>query len=99
VDRYIFLLKLVGKFGSDADIAGRLRTILDSLEKTLRGKLISLHGTMGEYDFVAIVDIPKDQDPTIFSCLKALRAPGDVELTILRAFEYRQIYPELPQKY
>lgn len=98
MDRYIFLLRLVGKFGDKSAIGSRLRVILDSLEKTLRGRLVSLHATMGEHDFVAIVDIPKDQDLTILDCLKALRSPGDVELTILRAFDYREAYPETPQK-
>ena len=98
MDRYIFLLRLVGKFGDNSQITSRLRVILDSLENTLHGRLVSLHATMGEYDFVAIVDIPKDQDLTVFDCLKALRSPGDVELTILRAFEHREAYPGLPPR-
>jgi uncharacterized protein with GYD domain len=96
VERYIFLLRLVGKIGDKSQITSRLEVILASLDKTLHGNLVSLHATMGEYDFVAIVDIPKDQDLTIYDCLKALRSPGDVEITILRAFDYREAYPGLP---
>jgi uncharacterized protein with GYD domain len=98
MDRYIFLLRLVGKFGDKTEIASRLRLILDSLEHTLRGRLISLHATLGEYDFVAIVDIPEGQDMIVFDCLKLMRSPGDVDLTILRAFDYRQVYPGLPPR-
>ena len=96
MDRYIFLLRLVGKFGDKADITSRLRLILASLNNTLSGTLLSLHATLGEYDFVAIVDIPAGQDLTVMDCLKALRSPGDVEITILRAFDYQKAYPEAP---
>jgi uncharacterized protein with GYD domain len=99
VDRYIFLLKLVGKFGADPELGERLQTILTSLKNTLNGRLVSLHATMGEYDFVAIVDIPEGQDKLLYSCLKALRSPGDIDLTILRAFDYQQIFPGMPQQY
>ena len=97
MDRYIFLLRLVGKIGDKGEIATRLKVILESLDHTLHGRLVSLHATMGEYDFVAIVDIPEGQDMIIYDCLKALRSPGDVEITILRACDYRQVYPERPR--
>jgi uncharacterized protein with GYD domain len=98
VDKYIFLLKLVGRFGAKSDVESRLRLVLNSLEQTLRGRLIALHATMGEYDFVAIADIPADQDKRLFDCLVGLRGPGDVEVTILRAFDYLEIYPGAPPK-
>jgi len=98
-DRYIFLLTFVGKLGDSAAIASRLKVILESLKKTLSGELVSLHVTMGDYDFVAIVDIPKDKDRTILDCLRLLRSPGDIRVTILRAFDYQQVHKGVgPQK-
>ena len=73
---------------------------LDAAKEAYRragGELKALYLTMGQYDFVAIVDLPDDTAAARMAL--ALGAQGNIRSETLRAFgeaEYRQIAASLP---
>jgi uncharacterized protein with GYD domain len=76
----------------------RWDVIATSLEKTLNGKVQSHYVTMGGYDSVVTVAIPPGQDFLFFRCLTSLQEPGDVEITVLRAWEFDEFAPATKKK-
>jgi len=61
------------------------------------GKLIGFYATMGEYDYVAIGEIPSDELAMTFAL--ALGSQGNVRTTSLKGFnqqEFTAIVQKLP---
>ena len=61
------------------------------------GKVLRLYSTMGEYDYVAIVEWPNDEAAAVFAL--AWGSKGTVRTTTMRAFtmdEYDAIVEKLP---
>ncbi|MEE8350404.1 MAG: GYD domain-containing protein [Acidobacteriota bacterium] len=61
------------------------------------GKMLSFHMTLGEYDMMAVVDVPDDEAAAKMEL--SVRAVGTVDIETLRAFdeqEYLDIIDEVP---
>ena len=59
--------------------------------------MLSFHMTLGEYDMMAVVDVPSDEAAARMEL--AVRAVGTVDIETLRAFdetEYRDIISNVP---
>ena len=73
---------------------------LNKVKKTIKaggGKLKAFYMTMGQYDLVAIAELPDDETAAKF--MLAQGAEGNVTSETLKAFseaEYRKIISELP---
>jgi uncharacterized protein with GYD domain len=81
---YISLMKLTAEGMEDLEEAPqRTREAVQKLE-ALGGKLLSLYVTMGEYDYVGIMECPSDEVALTF--LLGLGAQGNVRTTTMRAF-------------
>jgi uncharacterized protein with GYD domain len=96
MDTHIILSKYTSQ-GRQYVTPGAARTRWDiiaaSLQNTLKGQVLSHYVTMGGYDSVVIFAIPPNQDYELFRCLTALLQPGDVEITVLRAWEFDKFAP------
>ena len=57
--------------------------------EAMGGKLVCLYMTMGEYDYVAIGEMPSDEVAATF-CL-ALASLGNVKTTTMRAFSLDEV--------
>lgn len=93
VDIYVFLMKYTEagvKYADAEHSKARWKQIESSLQGTLGGKVLSHYVCTGPYDAVVTVQVKPGQDFQIFQCLRILRAVGDVEITVLRAFEFGQ---------
>ena len=96
MDTFIILSKYTpeGRKYAGPDLARkRWAVIAASLEKTLQGKVLSHHVTMGNYDSVVIFAIPPGRQFQLFQCLIALQVPGDVEITVMPAWEFDTFAP------
>ena len=96
MDTYVILSKYtsLGRKHAKPDHARkRWDLVAYSLQTTLKGKIHSHHVTMGGYDSVVIFSIPAGRDFQLFQCLIALQEPGDVEITIMRAWEFDTFAP------
>jgi uncharacterized protein with GYD domain len=61
------------------------------------GKLSGFYGVMGEYDYVAVGEMPNDEAATTFAL--ALSSLGNVRTTTLRAYtreEFAAMVKKLP---
>lgn len=96
MDTYIILSKYTPegrKHAKPDDARRRWQVIAASLQNTLKGKVQSHYVTMGGYDSVVTFSIPPGQDFHMFQCLIGLQAPGDVEITVMRAWDFDQFAP------
>ena len=61
------------------------------------GELLSFHMTLGEYDMMAIIDVPDDEAAAKMEL--TVRAVGTVDIETLRAFdenEFRKLIADMP---
>ena len=61
------------------------------------GELLSFHMTLGQYDMMAIIDVPDDEAAAKMEL--AVRAVGTVDIETLRAFdenEFRKLITDMP---
>ena len=61
------------------------------------GEMLSFHMTLGEYDMMAVVNVPNDEAAAKLEL--AVRAVGTVDIETLRAFdesEYHNIIDDMP---
>lgn len=81
---YILLIKLTEQGIKDIKNAPkRMELAVQSLE-AMGGKMIGIYSVMGEYDYVAIGELPSDEVALKF--LLGLGAAGNVRTTTLKAF-------------
>ena len=94
---YILLLKLTDQGFKDIKKATkRIDLAVESLE-AMGGKMIGIYAVTGEYDYVAIGEVPSDEVGMRF--LLGLGAVGIVRTTTLRAFtreEFVGIVEKMP---
>ena len=65
--------------------------------KAAGGEVVSFHMTLGEYDMMAIINVPSDEAAAKMEL--AVRSVGTVDIETLRAFdesEYREIISDVP---
>ena len=99
MDTFVILSKYTPagrKYANPDDARKRWAVIAASLQKTLNGKIHSHHVTLGSYDSVVIFSIPAGQLLHMFQCLIALQAPGDVEITVMPAWDFDVFAPVKP---
>jgi len=86
---YILLLKLTDQGFKDIKKATkRIDLAVQSLE-AMGGKMIGIYAVTGEYDYVAIGEVPSDEVGMRF--LLGLGAVGIVRTTTLRAFTREEV--------
>ena len=94
---YILLLKLTDQGIKDIKKATkRIDLAVQSLE-AMGGKMIGIYAVTGEYDYVAIGEVPSDEVGMRF--LLGLGAVGIVRTTTLKAFtreEFSAIVQKMP---
>ena len=94
---YITLYKLTDQgIKNIKDAPARVEEAVKGLE-SMGGKLIGFYATFGEYDYVAIGEIPSDELAMAFAL--ALGSRGNVRTTSLKAFnreEFNEIVKKLP---
>ena len=69
----------------------------DTALEALGGRLIGAYPVMGQYDRVAIVDLPSDE--LAMTTVLGMNAAGDVRTTTLKAFsneQFAEIVKKLP---
>jgi uncharacterized protein with GYD domain len=101
MDIYVFLVKYTQagvKYGDAEHAKSRWQQIEASLQRTLGGRLISHYVCLGPYDGVVTLEVPPGRDFQLFQCLRGIRAVGDIELTVLRAFDFRVFTGETPAR-
>lgn len=95
-DKYIILIKYTSsgaKNYRDPKHAQRRRDAsIESLRSTLSGHMLAHYATMGAYDQVFVMEIPAGQDDRVFQCILNLHATGEFEVTVLRAFEFDEVF-------
>jgi uncharacterized protein with GYD domain len=78
------------------DIPQRMEDAIKNYE-TMGGKVIGIYTVMGEYDIVAIGEVPSDEIAITFAL--ALGSQGNVRTTTLKAFtkeQFAAIVKKLP---
>ena len=97
MNTYITLMKLTDQGAKDLKEAPkRIEEGLKAFEK-MGGKLIGFYATLGEYDYIAIGEVPSDEAGTAFNL--ALSSQGYVRTTSIRAFtqkEFANMIKKLP---
>jgi len=96
MDTYIILSKYTPagrQYAMPIPARKRWEVIAASLQSTLKGTIHSHHVTMGGYDSVVTFSIPPGQEFHLFQCLIALQQPGDVEITVMRAWDFDTFAP------
>ncbi len=95
-DTFIILSKYTSqgrKFAKPEAARKRWGVIAASLKNTLKGEVQSHYVTMGGYDSIVTVSIAPNQDFKMFQCLTALQEPGDVEISVMRAWDFDKFAP------
>ena len=94
---YIMLMKLTDQGVKHIkNVPQRIEQGIKSVE-AMGGKLIGFYTTMGEYDYVAIGELPSDEAMMTF--LLGLGSLGNVRTTTLKAFtkeELAEVIKKLP---
>jgi len=94
---YISLMKLTEQGIKDTrNFPKRLDAAKKGIE-ALGGRLVGFYAVMGEYDHVAITEMPSDEVGMSF--VLALGAQGNVRTTTMKAFpekEYLKIVKKMP---
>ena len=84
MDTYITLMKMTDQGVKDLKEAPeRIEEGIKAFEK-MGGKLIGFYSTLGEYDYIAIGEVPSDEVGAGFNL--ALSSQGYVRTTTIRAF-------------
>ena len=94
---YILLVKLTEQGIKDIKNAPKRMELAAQSIEAMGGKLIDIYSVMGEYDYVAIGEMPNDEVAMRF--LLGLGALGNVRTTTLRAFtreEFSAIVQKMP---
>jgi uncharacterized protein with GYD domain len=97
MSHYIMLMKLTEQGAKDIKSAPARVEAAFKQGEALGGKVIGFYLTMGEYDYVAVVEGPTDENMTLF--LLSLGALGNVKTTTLKAFtleEFAALAKRLP---
>ena len=94
---YIGLARMTQK-GRESikDSPTRLQKAKDAI-KAAGGKLVGFYMTMGQYDFVTVIEAPNDE--AVAKVVLASSGMGTIQFETLRAFtedEYRKILTGLP---
>ena len=98
MDTFVILSKYTPagrKYANPDDARKRWEVIAASLQKTLNGKPLALRHP-GELRFGGDFSIPPGQQFQMFQCLIALQAPGDVEITVMPAWDFDFRSPAKP---
>jgi uncharacterized protein with GYD domain len=100
-DTYVVLMRYTSegrKHALPEHARKRWTTIEASLRNTLKGEVLSHYVTMGAYDSIVTFRIPSEPgiDFVLFQCLVYLQVPGDIEVTVMRAWEFNQFAPPAP---
>jgi len=94
---YITLYKLTDQgIRNIKDAPGRVEEAIKGFE-AMGGKFIGFYAVMGEYDYVAIGELPNDEIAMTFAL--GLGSTGNVRSTSLKAFnkeEFGEIVKKLP---
>ena len=94
---YILLIKMTEQGIKDVKNAPkRIEMAAQGLE-AMGGRLVSVYAVMGEYDYVAIGEVPSDEAAMQF--LLGLGALGNARTTTLKAFtkdQFAEIVGKLP---
>lgn len=94
---YITLYKLTDQgIKNIKDAPGRIEEAIKGFE-AMGGKLTGFYAVMGEYDYVAIGELPSDEIAMTFAL--AVGSAGNVRSTSLKAFnkeEFGEIVKKLP---
>lgn len=96
MDTYIILSKYTPagrKYARPEHARKRFEVIAASLQKTLQGKVLSHYVTMGNYDSVLTFAIQPGRQFQLFQCLVGAQEPGDVEITVMPAWEFDTFAP------
>jgi uncharacterized protein with GYD domain len=96
MDTFVILSKYTPagrKYANPNDARKRWDVIEASLKNTLGGTVIAHYVTLGPYDSVLIFAIRPAQHFHLFQCLVAAQEPGDVEITVMPAWEFNQFAP------
>lgn len=94
---YISLMKATDQgIKKMKDFSKELKEGMKPVE-ALGGKLISFYTTMGEYDYIAVVEYPNDEAAMLAAI--AVGSIGNVRTTTLKAFhmkEFEKLVKKLP---
>ncbi len=97
MSHYIMLMKLTEQGAKTIkDAPARVEAAFKAGE-ALGGKVLGFYLTMGEYDYVAVIEGPTDENMAVF--LLSLGSLGNVKTTTLKAFtleEFAGIAKRLP---
>jgi uncharacterized protein with GYD domain len=94
---YILLVKLTEQGIKDIKNAPKRMELAAQSIEAMGGKLVGIYSVIGEYDYVAIGEMPSDEEAMRF--LLGLGALGNVRTTTLRAFtreEFSAIVQKMP---
>ncbi|MBM3157297.1 MAG: GYD domain-containing protein [Chloroflexi bacterium] len=94
---YILLMNLTEQGAKNIKEAGKRVEAAEKVFASMGGKLLGMYAVMGEYDYVAIGEIPNDE--AAMSFLLSLASLGNVKTKTLRAFpqkEFVKIVKKLP---
>lgn len=97
VQTYILLMNLTEQGGKTIKQAPNRVQAAEKAFAAMGGKLLGMYAVMGEYDYVAIGEIPNDE--AAMSFLLSLASLGNVKTKTLRAFpqkEFAKIVKKLP---
>jgi uncharacterized protein with GYD domain len=86
--RNVLLMKLTEQGAKD--IKGAPKRIEEALKgfAKIGGKLLAFYAITGEYDYIAIGEVPSDEVGLTF--VLGLTAPGNVKVTTCRAFTQQE---------
>lgn len=85
------------KFAKPEYARKRFETIAASLQRTLNGRVLSHYVTLGNYDSVLTFEIPPGRQLQLYQCLVGAQEPGDVEITVMPAWEFDKYAPPAKQ--
>jgi len=94
---YILLMKLTEQGIKDIKNAPKRMELAVQALEAMGGKMIGIYSVIGEYDYVAIGELPNDEAAMRF--LLGLGALGNVRTTTLKAFtreEFSAIVQKMP---
>jgi uncharacterized protein with GYD domain len=88
VQTYILLMNLTEQGAKNIKAAGKRVEAAEKVFAAMGGKLLGMYAVMGEYDYVAIGEIPNDE--AAMSFLLSLASLGNVKTKTLRAFPQKE---------
>ncbi len=94
---YILLMKLTEQGAKTIKNAPARVEAAFKAGEALGGKVVGWYLTMGEYDYISIVEAPSDENLAVF--LLGLSADGNVKTTTLKAFtleEFKALANRMP---